>query len=124
MPTLAVLSAHPPPPPPPPSLPGTPGLYRPYNVWAVVSVSFAASTVLGSWFFGGVVAIVTGHVARHQIKRTGEAGASLALAGLIGGYVAAGLFVAFIAAYISFFVVFLTFIASHPFPTPSPSVAP
>ena len=35
-----------------------------------------------------IPAIVFGHVARHQIKRTGEQGAGLALAGLILGWVA------------------------------------
>src|SRR5689334_2830105 len=97
---------------------------RPYNPWAIVSISMAASTVLGSWFFGGIVAVITGHVARHQIKQTGEAGGSLALAGLIAGYVAIGLFLAFIAAYISFFVFFFTFIATHPFPTPTFTPSP
>ena len=33
-----------------------------------------------------IPAIVLGHVARHQIKRTGEQGAGLALAGLILGW--------------------------------------
>jgi hypothetical protein len=36
---------------------------------------------------GAFVAIVTGHLARGQIRQTGEAGAGLALAGLILGYV-------------------------------------
>jgi hypothetical protein len=35
-----------------------------------------------------IPAIVLGHVARHQIKRTGEQGAGLALAGLILGWAA------------------------------------
>jgi hypothetical protein len=33
-----------------------------------------------------IPAIVLGHVARHQIRRTGEQGAGLALAGLILGW--------------------------------------
>ena len=44
---------------------------------------------LAQLVFGPVVAIpaiVLGHVARHQIKRTGEQGAGLALAGLILGW--------------------------------------
>jgi Domain of unknown function (DUF1707)/Domain of unknown function (DUF4190) len=44
---------------------------------------------LGQFVFGPVAtlpAIVFGHVARHQIKRTGEQGADLALAGLILGW--------------------------------------
>ena len=38
-----------------------------------------------------IPAIVLGHVARHQIKRTGEQGAGLALAGLILGWVVVAL---------------------------------
>ena len=44
---------------------------------------------LAQFMFGPVVAvpaIVFGHVARHQIKRTGEQGAGLALAGLMLGW--------------------------------------
>ncbi len=97
---------------------------RTYNPWAVVSISFAASTVLGTWFFGGIVAAVTGHVARHQIRQTGEAGSSLALAGLIVGYVAIGLSLAFIGAYIAFIGLFFAYVSTHPFPTPTPSLSP
>lgn len=106
--------------PPPPA--GPPA--RPYNSWAVVSISFAASTVLGTWFFGGIVAAVTGHIARNQIRRTGEGGSSLALAGLIVGYVAIGLSLAFIGAYIAFIGVFFAYVSTHPFPTPTPSFSP
>ena len=35
-----------------------------------------------------IPAIVLGHVARHQIRRTGEQGAGLALAGLVLGWAA------------------------------------
>jgi hypothetical protein len=44
---------------------------------------------LGQFMFGPLAtipAIVFGHVARHQIKRTGEQGAGLALAGLMLGW--------------------------------------
>jgi hypothetical protein len=95
--------------------------HRHYNVWAIVSISFAASTVIGSWCFGGLVAVITGHVARHQIKRTGEGGASLALGGLIAGYVAIGLTLGFFALYILFFVFVFAFAATHPSPSPSPT---
>jgi hypothetical protein len=96
MPTLRIVSSVPPddlaraarppplpPPPPPPPL----AVYRPYNTWAIVSLSFAASTILGSWFFGGLVAVITGHVARHQIKRTGEQGMWMSTVGIILGAV-------------------------------------
>ena len=36
----------------------------------------------------GIVGIITGHISLGQIKRTGEQGRGLALAGLIIGYVA------------------------------------
>ncbi|WP_417235284.1 DUF4190 domain-containing protein [Arthrobacter sp.] len=44
-------------------------------------------------FFVGILGIVFGHISRAQIRRTGEGGAGLALAGLIIGYVWVGLFV-------------------------------
>ena len=43
-----------------------------------------------SWFavpvIGGVVAVVTGHMAKSQIRRTGEQGDTLATVGLVLGY--------------------------------------
>lgn len=113
---------------PPASLPPAP-VYtaapsRPYNPWAIVSVSFAASTVIGSWCFGGLIAVITGHVARQQIKRTGEAGGNLALVGLIVGYVSIGLTFVLIAAYIAFFVFIFAFAATHATITPSPTAVP
>jgi hypothetical protein len=99
---------------------------RPYNTWAIVSASFAASTILGTWCLGGIIAVITGHVARSQIKRTGEAGEGLALAGLIAGYISIGLFFLVVLAYIAFFALFFIFAATHPgaFPSPSPSPVP
>ena len=85
---------------------------RPYNTWAIVSVCFGASTIIGTWCFGGIIAIVT---------RTGEAGGTLALVGLIAGYVSIGLFFLFILVYVAFFVFFFTYAATHATPTPSPS---
>jgi Domain of unknown function (DUF4190) len=38
-------------------------------------------------FPAGIVAIILGHIARRQIRRTGEGGRSLATAGLILGYI-------------------------------------
>ncbi len=92
-----------------------------YNPWAIASFSFGLSTLIGSWCLGGVVAVITGHVARHQIRRTGEAGGSLALAGIIVGYVSIGLTFAFVALYLALIVFVIVFAASHPPPSPSPS---
>jgi Domain of unknown function (DUF4190) len=117
--TPTALPAQPPP-------PATAHVSRPYNTWAIVSASFAASTILGTWCLGGIIAVITGHVARSQIKRTGEAGEGLALAGLIAGYISIALFFLFVLAYIAFFVFIFAFAATHPgtFPSPSPSAVP
>jgi hypothetical protein len=57
------------------------------NGLAVASLACAlAQVVLGP--LATIPAIVLGHMARHQIKRTGEQGAGLALAGLILGWAA------------------------------------
>ena len=116
------------PPAPPAQLPAgapyTAPPSRPYNPCAIVSISFAASTVLGSWCFGGLVAIITGHVARHQIKTSGEAGGNLALIGLIVGYLSIALFMLFITAYIAFIVFLAVFAATHATTSPSPTASP
>jgi Domain of unknown function (DUF4190) len=44
-----------------------------------------------------IPAIICGHLARRQIRQTGEQGAGLALAGLILGYVGTALFIVLIA---------------------------
>ncbi|WP_409048285.1 DUF4190 domain-containing protein [Microbacterium sp. HA-8] len=46
---------------------------------------------------GSVVGIVLGHVARSQIRRTGESGAGLALAAIIIGWIGVGIIVIFYA---------------------------
>ncbi|MFI4978402.1 MAG: DUF4190 domain-containing protein [Solirubrobacterales bacterium] len=97
---------------------------RPYNPWAIVSLSFAASTVLGSWCLGGLVAVITGHVARHQIKTSGETGENLALIGLIVGYLSIALFLLVFAAYIAFIVFIAVFAATHATVSPSPTASP
>lgn len=109
-----------PPPPPPPAGPIALGQTRPYNPWAIVSICFACSTVIGTWCFGGLIAVITGHIARQQIRASGESGGSLALAGLIIGYVAIGLFFLFIIAYILFFVFVFAVASTHSTPSPSP----
>jgi len=68
------------------------------NSAAVASLVFGIASWFVCPFVGGVVAVILGHVARGQIRRTGEGGGGLAIAGLILGYfhVAAAIFVAFI----------------------------
>ena len=62
------------------------------NVLAIVS--------LVSSFFISIVGIITGHIALSQIKKTGEQGRGLAIAGLIIGYI--GLVVGIIVAIVWF----------------------
>jgi hypothetical protein len=56
----------------------SPGQEPRYNVLSIVS--------LVSAFFVSLVAVITGHMALGQIKRTGEKGRGLAIAGLVLGY--------------------------------------
>jgi hypothetical protein len=57
------------------------------NTLAVVSIATALTSI------GAVAAIITGHVALTQIKKSGESGRGLALAGTIVGYVTLALWV-------------------------------
>jgi hypothetical protein len=72
-------------------VPYRPGSY-PVPTGARTNSMAVASMVCGIgqiffWFLAGVPAIVFGHIARRQIRETGEAGDGMALAGLIMGYV-------------------------------------
>ncbi|KAB1650564.1 DUF4190 domain-containing protein [Pseudoclavibacter endophyticus] len=55
----------------------------------------------------GVVGIVCGHIALNQIKRTGEDGHGLALAGLIIGYVFTAVWVGIVLFYLLYVLVFI-----------------
>jgi hypothetical protein len=67
-----------------------PGPRQPVNALAGVSLGFGVGQVLLP-FFGAIIAIVCGHVARSQMRRTGEQGEGLAQAGLILGYLGVAL---------------------------------
>jgi hypothetical protein len=56
------------------------------NAMAIASLACGIGQIF-FWFVAGVPAIVFGHVARRQIRETGEAGDGMALAGLILGYI-------------------------------------
>ena len=73
------------------------------------------------WFFSGIPAIVLGHLARKQIRRTGEAGDGMALAGMILGYVGLALTVLFGIAVVALVI---TASHSHGIPTQFPSTGP
>ena len=69
---------------PPGSIPA--GLDR-TNTMAIVSLTAGALSFLVLPLIGAIVAIVTGHYARAEIKGTGQAGDGLALAGIVIGFV-------------------------------------
>jgi hypothetical protein len=99
---------------------------RPMNTMAVISLA----TGIGSWFvlpfIGGVIAVVTGHVAKSQIQRTGEDGDTFATIGLILGYLhLAVVLVALVVVLLVLFGVFALVVTSSGIhavtPTPQPS---
>jgi hypothetical protein len=60
---------------------------RPTNTLAIVSLVLGVASYFALPVIGAIAAVVTGHLARGQIRRTGEDGAGLALAGLVLGYI-------------------------------------
>lgn len=107
-----------------PPYPGSMYVYGPKTNGSAV-----ASLVFGiiSWFLcpvvGGILAIVLGHVARGQIRRTGEGGGGQAMAGLVLGYAhLAASFVFFLFWILVFggLTALLTVIGNLPSPTPTP----
>jgi hypothetical protein len=56
------------------------------NSAAVASLVFGIISWFVCPFVGGLLAVILGHVARGQIRRTGEGGGGLAVGGLILGY--------------------------------------
>lgn len=79
-----------PPPPPPPNY-GPPGDYGPPGVPQTpgtngLAIGSLVLSILGLFCgVGSIVGIVLGFVARNQIKRTGQGGNGLAMAGIIIG---------------------------------------
>jgi hypothetical protein len=75
--------ARPPAPPAPPAPPKN-------NALAIASLVCGVAQLM-LWPLATIPAVVLGHVARRQIRRTGEQGAALALAGIILGWIGVGL---------------------------------
>lgn len=68
----------------------------PYGYAAPRSTNAAAIVALILGLVTGIGGIIAGHIALSQIKRTGEGGRGMALAGLIIGYIFTGLWVLYI----------------------------
>jgi len=78
--------------------PAAPGYYAPpTNTLAILALVLAFVVSIGG--------IICGHIALSQIKRTGEGGRGLALAGLVIGYVFTGLGLLIVIGYIVFFAI-------------------
>ena len=76
----------------------------PTNTLAIVALVLA--------FVMAPAGIVCGHIALGQIKRTGERGRELALAGLITGYVITGLVVLMTIVYVIMMIVWFGMFAA------------
>lgn len=70
----------------------TPAAGAKTNVLAIVSL---VTSIIGL----SLVGVITGHVAMNQIKKTGEEGNGLAIAGLVIGYIGLAAFVIWIFAF-------------------------
>lgn len=100
-------------PPPYPYLPVQPS--PPTNGLAIAALVVACVGVLGLCAYGlggwiGAIGAILGHVARRQINERGDRGEGMALAGVIVGWVATGLFV---LAGIGWGI-FIWYVATHP----------
>ena len=70
------------------------------NSMAIASLVSGILAWLLCPFLAGVLAVIFGHVARGQIKQSGEAGGGMAIAGLILGYANVGVTVLGFVAWI------------------------
>ena len=66
---------------------GQPAYGQPAYGQAPAKTNVLAIISLVSAFFVSLAAVITGHIALNQIKKTGEQGRGLAIAGLVIGYV-------------------------------------
>jgi hypothetical protein len=86
---------NPQPPSPPAALPpAAHPVARPTSAMAIVSLVFGILGWIAMPFFGSIVAVVTGHLARVEIRnsRDGMEGDGMAIAGLVLGWAMIALF--------------------------------
>ena len=84
------------------------------NVLALVSLIASIAGIVIAWGIGSIVGIICGHISLSQIKKTGEEGRGMAVAGLIVGYI--GLALAILSVII-IAIIFGTIAASGGFTT-------
>ena len=80
-------SAYPPPAPPPPAY-GYPPQPAQTSGWAIFSLIAGVLAWLGVFGLGGLIAVIAGHMAQSQIRKSGGylTGGGMATAGLVLGY--------------------------------------
>jgi Domain of unknown function (DUF4190)/Domain of unknown function (DUF1707) len=88
---------------PPPGYAPMPYPARPTNQLAIAALVCGCAQLFFS-VLTGIPAVILGHIARRQIRETGENGDGMALAGLILGYVGIGLSVIFAVILILFII--------------------
>jgi hypothetical protein len=86
---------------------------RPTNSLAIVSLVAGCAQFVFCPIIGAITAIITGHIARAQIRRKGEQGNGLAVAGLILGYIGIALTVLAVAGLLVFIFGFSDDVAQH-----------
>ncbi|MDX2375284.1 DUF4190 domain-containing protein [Microbacterium sp. LRZ72] len=93
-------------PPPPPAATGPAAPTT--NTLSIVALVAGLVGLFILPFIGSIVAVITGHMSLGQIKRTGEQGRGLALAGTIMGWVGIGLAILGVILVLALLPAFLT----------------
>ena len=96
-----------PPPPPVQTLPpGTPFAFSAQtNTLALVSLISGIASWVAVPVVGAIVAVVTGHMAKREIRRTGEQGNTYATVGLVLGYLHLAVVLLILAIFALVFIV-------------------
>jgi hypothetical protein len=79
------------------------------NTLAIISLVASIAGIVILWGIGSIAGVICGHISLSQIKKTGEQGRGMAVAGLIVGYV--GIALALIGVII-FFAIFAAVMAN------------
>lgn len=81
----------------------------PTNSSAIVALVLSVISFISSAFFLGFIAIIFGHIARRQIKRRGERGNGMAVAGLWVGYLSVIFWIVFWLVYLGIIALVMGF---------------
>ncbi|TSI12519.1 DUF4190 domain-containing protein [Brevibacterium aurantiacum] len=87
--------------------PGATYAYQPLpptNTLAIIALVASIFGVMSSIFLAGIAGIIMGHIARKQIRQSGERGDGMAVAALWVGYVGTALWVLFWVGYVGIMV--------------------